>query len=189
MRKKLLVGGLMLCSSSPLFALDKVGASIGVGSTVPIGEYGRDEQTGFNFAGSVDVPTPLSRLHVRLQALFSETDSEFGAEQGTQIVGGNVGFSYVVSQGAAIEAYLTAGAGVDRVGVSWSPASLPCVGCAPASRMTRHETKPSCSIGGGTSIDVGGVQLFVEASYVTVFTDYGSTDFVPVTMGVRFGGR
>ena len=187
--KRLLLCPLVLCASSPLHALDKTSISIGGGATVPVGEYGRDSNAGFHFAGSVGIPTRLGGCPVLLEALFSKTDSVFGYGQHTQVVGGTVGFSYVLLRGRTVRPYLTAGAGFHDVAVSWIPPSLPYPGAAPASLETRHETRPGFAIGGGASIDVGKAQLFLEGRYIVVLTHDGSTGFVPVTIGVRFGGR
>ncbi len=196
--KGLLLCVLALSASQPLLALDKVGITVGAGITVPTGEHSYyEEETGGHFAGSVDGPALLSGLHVRLDVLFSKTRQ-------TQFVGGTVGFLYFPLSAGTIKPYLIAGGGLYDVGVSdLSISSNPVFPAPPPSHMTRHEIKPGVAVGGGASIELGGLQLFVEGRYVEVFTDmdifvlrddrifrdHRPSSCVPVTIGVRFGGR
>ncbi len=51
------------------------------------------------------------------------------------------------------------------------------------------ETKFGINAGAGFDIKAGGAGLFVEGRFHDVFTTGSNTTFIPLTIGVRFGGH
>ena len=51
------------------------------------------------------------------------------------------------------------------------------------------ETKFTWDFGGGASFGAGPASFFAEIRYVSIQESGGSTKFVPITVGVTFGGK
>lgn len=53
----------------------------------------------------------------------------------------------------------------------------------------KSETKFGLNAGAGFDFKAGSVGLFIEGRFHNVFTDESDAQFIPITVGVRFGGR
>ncbi len=54
--------------------------------------------------------------------------------------------------------------------------------------MDSSESKFAYGLGAGVNIGAGPINVFAEGRYVSVQTSGGATKFVPLTVGVLFGG-
>jgi len=143
---------------------------LGVGATLPMGNYGDVDKLGVNLLGvlqfSLAATTPV---HLRVDGIYSSTAHD-GVSGSTSILGGNVSLLYHFGAPAApARPYVLGGLGfynVDAFGSS--------------------ETKIGFGLGGGVLFGLGGFNAFAEARYLSVSSGPSLT-FVPLTVGLMFG--
>ena len=143
---------------------------LGVGATLPMGDYGDLDKMGVNILGVFETPLGQSPLYLRIDGLFSSTSHD-GASGTTGILGGTASALYHFSAPAAqARPYVLGGLGIYNVDVG--PTS---------------ETKIGYALGGGVTFNIGGLNAFAEARYASIQTSGSSTTFVPLTVGLMFG--
>lgn len=145
---------------------------LGLGATMPMGNYGDLDKMGINILGVFETPLANSPLYLRVDGLYSSTAHDgTGATGSTSILGGNASALYHFSAPAAqARPYALAGLGIYNID--------PGAG---------SETKLGLGIGGGVTFNLAGFNAFAEARYVSVQTSGSSTTFVPLTVGLLFG--
>lgn len=144
---------------------------LGVGATMPMGDYGDADKMGLNVLGvlqfSLAETTPV---HLRVDGIYSSTAHD-GVSGSTSILGGNVSALYHFSAPAATaRPYILGGLGVYNV-----------------EAFGDSESKIGFGFGGGVLFGLGGFNAFAEARYLSIQTSLASTTFVPLTVGLMFG--
>jgi outer membrane protein with beta-barrel domain len=172
---------------------------IGAGLMVPVGDYhatasGQGFKTAWQglalFAFKlpslpvgfrVDVTYGANSANDRLKADLTTALGQPTDEQ-AKLVGATLNVTYPASSPARVKPYLVGGIGVYHATISVSQTNA-----------TTHnsKTKLAGNLGGGIVYGLPGVALFLEARYVNVapVSGFPRTTFVPITTGVRFGGR
>lgn len=144
---------------------------LGVGATLPMGDYGDQDKLGVNVLGvlqfSLASTTPI---HLRVDGIYSSTAHDV-ASGSTSILGGNVSLLYHFGAPAATaRPYVLGGLGFYNV-----------------EAFGNSETKVGFGFGGGVLFGLAGFNAFAEARYLSVQTSVSSTTFVPLTVGLMFG--
>jgi opacity protein-like surface antigen len=143
---------------------------LGLGATMPTGDYGDVDKMGINILGVFETPLANSPLYLRVDGLYSSTSHD-GIDGSTSILGGTASALYHFSAPAAqARPYALAGLGIYNIDPG--PDS---------------ETKIGIGVGGGVTFDLAGFNAFAEARYVSVQTSGSSTTFIPLTIGLMFG--
>src|SRR5207302_10495247 len=78
-----------------------------------------------------------------------------------------------------VKPYLLAGGGVYNLKIKATSGSA---------TIDTSETKFTWDFGGGATFGAGPASFFAEIRYVSIQESGGSTKFVPITVGVTFGG-
>ena len=185
MKKQILAAALVLAVVSPVIARAQMGAAqptegwrfgIGVGPTLPMGDYGKVDKLGFHGLFLVQMPIQHSPIHLRADLMFSQTShkSSFGPGN-SRIIGGTVDALYHFGdRHASMRPYILGGLGYFNVKESTSGIS---------------ESKIGFGLGGGALFGLGAsMHGFLEARYMSISTSGGSTGFIPITFGLMFGG-
>lgn len=166
-----------LCAAMPLRAqimprTEGFRFGLGLGATLPMGDYGDFDKMGVNILGVFETPLANSPLYLRVDGLYSSTAHDgTGASGSTSILGGTASALYHFSAPAATaRPYALAGLGIYNVD--------PGAG---------SETKIGIGVGGGVTFNLAGFNAFAEARYLSVQTSGSSTTFVPLTVGLLFG--
>ena len=166
-----------LCAAMPLRAQimprsEGFRFGLGLGATLPMGDYGDFDKMGVNILGVFETPLANSPLYLRVDGLYSSTAHDgTGATGSTSILGGNASALYHFSAPAATaRPYALAGVGIYNI----DPGA-------------DSETKIGIGVGGGVTFNLAGFNAFAEARYVSVQTSGASTTFVPLTVGLLFG--
>ena len=143
---------------------------LGIGATLPMGDYGDTDKLGYNLMGVVQFPLAASPIHIRVDGLYAQTGHE-DFDGNTDLLGGTVSALYHLGERLGnTRPYLVGGLGffnVDALGES--------------------ETKISFGFGGGVRFGVSGFNAFAEARYMSVQTSGESVNFLPITFGLMFG--
>jgi hypothetical protein len=164
-----------LCAAVPLRAqliqrTEGFRFGLGLGATLPMGDYGTADKMGLNILGVFEMPLGNSPLYLRLDGLYSTTAHD-GVSGNTSILGATASALYHFSAPAAqARPYLLGGLGI----YNFDP--------GPSS-----QTKIGYALGGGVTFDLGGLNAFAEARYVSIQTSGPSTTLVPLTVGLMFG--
>ncbi|HEY6090863.1 MAG TPA: hypothetical protein VIV83_02645 [Gemmatimonadales bacterium] len=143
---------------------------LGLGATLPMGNYGDLDKMGVNILGVFETPLANSPLYLRADGLYSNTSHD-GASGSTSILGGTASVLYHFSApNATARPYILGGLGIYNVDPGGG-----------------SETKIGYAFGGGVTFNIGALSAFAEARYASIQTSGSSTTLVPLTVGLLFG--
>lgn len=186
--KGMLKGVAALALSTALFASaaqaqTPVSFGLGGGVTLPLGDFGDAAKTGFHGTGLVEFQPASLPVGIRLDGTFhrigfSDLQEDFAGEGNFQMITGTLNGVYTFQTAAEskFHPYIIAGAGVYNFKANFDDFD------------DDSETKFGINGGAGFNMGMGGASIFVEGRFHNVFTEGSSTTFVPITLGVRFGG-
>ena len=158
-----------------------MGFSIFGGGAFPTGDMGEALNMGFRLGGglalrSVTLPFGLN-VNVAYDR-FGGDDDIGGTDLSSESLGIFSGSADVVWQfptdpAASFRPFLDGGVGLYRIG-SYAGGD--------------SQTKFGFQLGGGIDLPLGGLATFVEAKYVSIFTEGENSNYLPIVFGLRFGG-
>lgn len=164
----------------------------GIGLSAPVGDFA-DASHGAAKAGGINALIggewlPAGRnIGLRVDGAYNRfctnsCDASGGSlDVKYQILNANLsGIMELPIAGQSVRPYLLAGAGVYTHKLHG--ADVPAAGSA-------SETEFGVSGGLGLNLAVGQVGIFAEGRFHNVFTTGSDLQYIPVTVGVRFGGR
>jgi opacity protein-like surface antigen len=183
----LALGAVVAVSSADAQEASASGVTFGVsgGLAQPMGNLGDFAGTGFQVAGHLGFNPASVPFGLRADVAFTQ----FGADDDVQVIGGGevdnfrsigVGLNAIVkvpTQGT-VAPYLLGGPSFRRLTVGVSDGDDP-----------DAENKFGLQVGGGIQFNLSGMSTNLEAKYVHIFTEDESTQFIPITFGINFGGR
>jgi len=198
------VCGLVLASlvATATAAAQATSVQFGAGAslTIPIGDFHADANgDGFNAGWQgialVEVRGRGSPVGFRVDGTYGENSSndKLNADLTTavgapttakiKLLGGTADVTYHFKRSSGgVAGYLVGGVGVYNVKLAVTSGGA---------TADSSETKFVWNVGMGLTYAVGGAALFFEARYVDVAKSFGAakTPFIPITAGVRFGGK
>jgi Outer membrane protein beta-barrel domain len=175
----LAVGVLAGVSAAPAACQGGLSLGVGGGVTLPLGDFKDAAKTGWHGLANLGWEG-ASGIGLRGDFYYGENSVKDPASGKFKLAGGLGNVTYSFSAGkSSIRPYVIGGAGffngkadVKAGGVSFSTSS----------------TKFAWAAGGGVKFKAGSdSDIFLEGRYVSVSTSGGKTNFIPVTLGVRFG--
>ena len=164
-----------LCAAMPLRAQliprsEGFRFGLGVGATMPMGDYGDSDKMGLNILGVFETPLGNSPVYLRADGLYSSTAHDIGSGS-TSILGGTASVLYHFSAPqATARPYILGGLGI----YNYDPGAS-------------AETKIGYALGGGVTFNLGGLNAFAEARYISIQTNGSSATLAPITVGLMFG--
>ena len=163
-----------LCAAMPLRAqliqrTEGFRFGLGLGATLPMGDYGKADKMGLNILGVFETPLANGPLYLRVDGIYSSTSHD-GVSGNTSILGGTASVLYHFSAPQAqARPYALGGLGIYNVDAGGS------------------QTKIGYALGGGVTFSLASLGAFAEARYVSVKTSGSTVTFVPLTVGLMFG--
>jgi len=160
-------------SAQAATVLKPVQIGVALGGAVPLSDFGKSFNTGYNFTGTIGINPAGLPVGFRIDAAYNQ----FGAKGTTTVsakiagVSGNVVLSMA---GAQVTPYVIGGVGYYRVSSSATG-----IGGVASNHF-------GFNAGAGLNIPLSGFSTFIEARYNRISENGGSTSFVPVTVGVMF---
>lgn len=159
--------------------------SLGVsgGAAIPIGDFGEDYTTGYNGTVSLMFKSVGSPIGLRIDGMYNKmsvkddrtiTIPGLGVVEAAVISSANANVVYSLP-GTGISPYLIGGGGIYGLKLDVDGADDPDM-----------ETKFGVNGGIGASFPLSGFNTFIEARLHHIFSDNGSTQFIPVTFGISF---
>ena len=159
--------------------------SVGGGLTLPLGDFGDIASTGFH--GLAGVGFQPANLPVGFQVdgmyqRFGVEDAPDGFDGNTQVIQGtaNVVYTFTTAEESTFHPYLIGGVGLYNF--------KPTGDDLQAIVGDESETDFGINAGAGFDFQAGNVALFLEGRFHNVFTEGESSNFIPISLGVRFGG-
>ena len=152
--------------------------SLGGGLGVPLGTF--DEFAKIGWQGSVALSFIPGRLPVgiRVDGNLAQFSDESPLDIKSQVIFGTANAVYRFPSSAAtrLRPYVIGGIGVYNSKASGDDAP------------EGSSTEAGINLGAGFDLTAGAAGLFVEARWHNVFLEGDNRKFLPVTLGVRFGG-
>jgi len=165
-------------------AQDARAISFGVmgGLSLPMGDLADGVESGYNITGSVYLPM-AGKLKLRGDVGYESfagkgSNSVAGFDFNVLSVTGNVIFPLGMERAeGGIRPYLIGGGGLYR-----GTTKLNVVGLS----SSQSSNDLGISVGGGFEFKLSGFTTFAEARFVNVFGDGNSSNWIPITFGLRF---
>ena len=162
--------------------------SLGGGIGIPLDTFDDEAKLGWHgIAGISFVPNgwPVGIQIDGSYQQFNLDDAAFPGFSGLKnrlIMGtGNVVFKFKSSEESTFRPYLIGGGGVYNSKVTGAD--------DPGDVLPGGETKFGINAGAGFDFKAGGAGLFIEGRFHSVFTEGANLKFIPITVGLRFGGN
>jgi opacity protein-like surface antigen len=181
MRKVLGVAAMLGLLGVGALQAQKLTFLVGGGLTLPQGDYGDVASTGFHGMGGVQFGLGTAPIMIRVEGQYNRTGlaDAVGADGNTSIIGGMASVVYGFQTAGNIKPYILGG-----IGYFQEKVEITGLGDADESNI---------GYGGGVGVNIAltSVDLFVQARYLMVAEGdtFSAANFIPITVGVRFGGK
>ena len=178
--RKLLGCALVLLAAVAMPVQGQVRFGVGGGLLMPTGDYGTLDNLGFTAGAGVVVPIGTSPASVRIEGTFSQTSHDsaavgFGGK--TKIIGGMASLVYSFQAGGSVTPYVLAGLGYYNVKISVTGLG------------SGDDSKVGFGGGAGLRFPMGSASLFTEVRYMSIDVSGASFTYLPIIVGVSFGGK
>lgn len=185
--RSVMVGAALVALAGVAPAMAQSGAkfSVGGGLTLPLGDFGDVSSTGWHGLAAVGFQPANLPVGFQVDAMyhrFGLEDAPDGFDGNTQVIQGtaNVVYTFTTAQASTFHPYLIGGVGLYN--------SKPVGDDFQAIVGDESSTDFGINAGAGFDFQAGAVGLFVEGRFHNVFSDGSDSNFIPITVGIRFGG-
>lgn len=155
--------------------------AIGGGVSVPTGDFDDAAKLGWHGTAAVRILPRTVPVGFQVDGNFARLSDESAFDLQSQLIygTGNVLYKFQTSEATRFQPYLIGGGGAYNLDVKGDdvPAGVDA------------ETKFGINAGAGFDFAFGSAALFLEGRFHNVFTEGSDLQFIPLTVGVRFGGR
>jgi opacity protein-like surface antigen len=179
--KGLVVCGLVALTAGDSLAQVPVSFGLGGGITIPTGSSSDAFGTGWHGMALVRFKPVASPVGFQVDGMYQRLKTESPVPEGhLQVIGGtaNVVFGFPVSEETRFRPYIIGGVGYYNSKIKFD------VGTDPDG-----DSNFGFNAGAGFDVGFGGGTFFVEGRFHNVFvSDADDFKFIPITVGLRFGG-
>ena len=180
--KRMVLGILAVVCMAGIGSLSAQGVRFGIGGGVvmPMGDYKNVDKLGWLASADFTYWLSSAPIGIRADGQYSQTTHKNGVDGNSKIIGGMAELVYAFgTQADQIRPYILGGVGFYNVKVTIPSASV-------------DTSVSKIGFGGGAGVAFklgsGSTRFFVEGKFVNVSTEGGSTTFLPIKAGIRFGG-
>ena len=172
-------------TASTAHAQTPVTFGVGGGVNVPLGDFSDGVKMGFQGTALVEFAPANLPVGFRVDGTYQQNkfsddlaagvngDGKFQNIYGTA----DVVYTFKTAESSMFHPYLIAGGGVYNGKAKFD-----------SDIDTESSTKFGVNGGAGFDYAAGSATIFLEARFHNVFTEGSNTTFVPITVGVKFGG-
>ena len=155
--------------------------AVGGGVSVPTGNFDDAAKLGWHGMAAVRILPQSLPVGFQVDGNFARLSDESSLDIKSQMIygTGNVLYQFRTSEESRLRPYLIGGVGMYNLDLKGKDVPT----------TASSETKFGINAGAGFDFKAGAASLFAEGRFHDVFTDASDTQFVPITIGVRFGGR
>jgi hypothetical protein len=170
--------------SAPALRAQGAEFSLGGGVGIPTGAFDNTNKLGWMGLAAVSFVPEGSPVGIQFDGQYQQYKFDGGgsAKERFLIGTGNVVFKFKSSEGTAFRPYLIGGGGV----YNYKATGATTVGGVTST--TGSTTKFGLNAGAGFDFKAGAAGLFAEARFHDVFSPGENLKFIPITVGIRFGG-
>jgi hypothetical protein len=157
--------------------------SLGGGLGVPLDEFDDVSKIGWHGLAAVSfVPTGWP-VGIQIDGSYQQYKLEASSSLKNRFImgTGNVVFKFKSSEESTFRPYLIGGGGV----YNFKTTGTNDIG----QNIEGGTTKFGVNAGAGFDFKAGAVGLFVEGRFHNIFFEGPNTKFIPITLGIRFGGH
>jgi opacity protein-like surface antigen len=173
----LMMGAMSVFGARIISAQMPVQFGVGGGVTVPSGSTNNGLKTGWHGTALIQLRPASTPAGLRIDGAYQQLGFDGGDGKRQIIEGtGNVVYELRVAPEVKFRPYLIGGGGVYNVKNK------------PDAGGTASFTKFGLNAGAGFNIVTSGMGLFVEGRFHNVFVPGSDFHFIPITLGIRFGG-
>ena len=169
----------LVAVAAPLHAQ---GAQFSLGGSVaaPLGDFDDAAKMGFHALAGVTLTPATMPVAFQLDGNFAQFSDESALDIKSRMLfaTGNVVYKFKTAETSRLHPYLIGGVGVYNSKATGDDAL-----------SDESTTDFGVNAGAGFNIMAGAASVFVEGRFHNVFTDPSNMQFIPLTLGVRFGGK
>lgn len=173
----------LLAGAAPVRA-QGVEFSLGGGVGTPLGNFDDVAKIGWNgLAGLSFVPNGWP-VGIQVDGQYQQYGFEGGGGHTRFLIGtGNLVYKFKSSETSRFRPYLIGGAGVYNFKATGSSTV--------SGNVSTDNSTTKFGLNGGAGFDfkAGSAGLFIEGRFHDVFSSGSDLQFIPITLGVRFGGH
>jgi hypothetical protein len=180
------MAGLFMLLLAPRLFAQAVQFSLAAGVSLPSGDYNTIAKTGWQAGAGLLLGARTKPLGLQIDADYGHHPLDASGAGGSFDVGQrfisgtvDVAYRFPTSSESRFRPYILGGVGVYNSKGTGSDADL----FGPNSA-----TDFGLNAGAGFDYMAGGATLFLEGRFHNIFSDPSNTQFIPLTLGVRFGG-
>jgi len=168
--------------SAPALRAQGVEFSLGGGIGIPLGSFDDAVKLGWHGLGAISFVPAGSPVGIQFDGQFQQYKIDgTGDLKDRMLIGtGNLVYKFKSSEESRFRPYLIAGGGVYNLKTTGN--------VTPGTLFEGGVTKFGINAGAGFDIKAGAAGLFVEGRFHDVFTPGENVKFIPITVGIRFGG-
>lgn len=172
-----LAGSVALAGSAQAQA-SPIAFGITAGATKAVGSGSESINLGYHAGALVQWSGPSLPVGIRGDVVYHRFSIKDAPDASSSITAGTVNlvYSFPTGAGAQITPYVIGGVGYYHASFS----------CGNSTCGSSSDNKFGVNGGAGVTIPLSGFSTFIEARYHNVFTDGGSTKFIPISFGVMF---
>ena len=154
--------------------------SLGGSLGIPLGDFDDGAKMGFHIIGAAGFKPATLPVGIQVDANFAHFATEATDVNAQMLFGtANAVYSFKTAPTSRLHPYLIGGLGVYNL--KFTGDAVP--------DGTGSDTNLGVNAGAGFNVAAGAASLFVEGRFHDVFTSGSSTQFIPLTVGLRFGGK
>jgi opacity protein-like surface antigen len=172
-------------TASTAHAQTPVTFGVGGGVSVPLGDFSDASKLGFQGTALVQFAPANLPVGFRVDGTYMQNKFSDLAASGpngdgkTQAIFGtaDVVYTFKTAETSRIHPYLIAGGGVYNTKAKFD-----------SDIDTESQTKFGVNAGAGFDMAVGSAKVFLEGRFHNIFITDNNVNFIPITIGVKFGG-
>ncbi len=156
--------------------------SLGGGIGIPLGSFDDAAKMGWHGLAAVSFVPNGSPVGIQFDGQFQQYKLDVtGDLKDRLLIGtGNIVYKFKTSEDSRFRPYLIGGGGVYNLKTTGN--------VTPGTLFEGGVTKFGINAGAGFDVKAGAAGLFVEGRFHDVFTSGENVKFIPITVGIRFGG-
>ena len=157
--------------------------SLGGGLGIPLGSFDDAAKMGWHGLAAVSFVPNGSPVGIQFDGQFQQYKLDVAGDlKDRMLIGtGNIVFKFKTSEESTFRPYLIGGGGVYNLKTTGN--------VTPGTLFEGGVTKFGINAGAGFDFKAGAVGLFLEGRFHDVFTSGENVKFIPITVGIRFGGN
>jgi len=157
--------------------------ALGGGIGIPLGSFDDVSKLGWHGLAAVSFVPNGSPVGIQFDGQFQQYKLDgTGDLKNRLLIGtGNIVYKFKTAEESRFRPYLIGGGGVYNLKTTGN--------VTPGTLFEGGVTKFGINAGAGFDFKAGGAGLFLEGRFHDVFTSGENVKFIPITVGIRFGGN